>query len=291
MYEDILLPTDGSEGALAAVAQGLALARVAGARVHVVSVVDTGVEPTAATQTDRIEGRDRRAARRRQAVESVRERAVDADVPVESTVLEGTPYRALIDYVEDHGVDLVAMGTRGASDGAGRGLGSTTQRVITFAAVPVLSVPRGTDAPADSAYGTYDHVVIATDGSEESGRAATHALTIVERYGADVHVIYVVDSTIFDLEDAHRSVVGLLKEGGREAVDDVAATGRDRALPVTTSILRGRPVGAIESYAAGVDADLIALGTRGQAALSDELLGSTTERLVRSSARPILTIS
>ena len=283
MYEDILLPTDGSEGALAAVRRGLALARVFGARVHLVSVVDTGVEPAA----DQTEGRDRWVASRRQAIAEGRQRAVDADVPVESAVLEGTPYRALIEYAEERGIDLVVMGTRGASDGGQPDLGSTTQRVITVASVPVLAVPREHDSPADS----YDHVVIATDGSDESERASTHALTLAERYGADVHVIYVIDSTIFDFEDAPRSVVGLLKEGGQRAVDDIAATARDRSLPVTTSILRGRPAWAIEAYAAGVDADLIALGTRGRAALSDELLGSTTERLVRSSARPVLTVS
>jgi nucleotide-binding universal stress UspA family protein len=291
MYDEILIPTDGSAGGASGVARALDLARTAGARVHVVSVVDTAAEPPAAPETDRAQFRDRMAARCQAAVDEIRSQAVDADIQVESGVLEGVPYRAIIDYIEQQEVDLVVMGTTGTSDGSRAKIGSTTQRVITLAGVPVLSVRRGRDEPAAFGVGTYDDVVIATDGSDESERAATHALAIAERYGADVHVIYVVDSTIFDLGDAPGSVVGLLKEGGRQAIDDIAATARERTLPVTTSILRGRPAGAIESYAGGVDADLIALGTRGRAALSDELLGSTTERLVRSSARPILTVS
>jgi nucleotide-binding universal stress UspA family protein len=291
MYDEILLPTDGSEGAAAGVSRALDLARVAGARVHVVSVVDTGAVSRSASDEDRAAFVEHGTARSQSAVDEVRERVVDAGIPVESAVLEGAPYRAIIDYVEEHDVDLVVMGTRGASDGSQAPTGSTTQRVITLASVPVLSVPRGRDLTPDSGYGMYDDMVIATDGSEESERAAGQALAIAERYGADVHVLYVVDATIFDRADAPRSVVGLLKEGGQQAVDEIAATAGERNVNVTTSILRGRPAGAIASYAGGVDADLIALGTRGRAALSDQLLGSTTARLVRTAERPILTVS
>ncbi|MEF8814948.1 MAG: universal stress protein [Halovenus sp.] len=55
-----------------------------------------------------------------------------------------------------------------------------------------------------------DYVVTPADGSDAADRAADHALGIAERYGADVHVIYVVDTTADGFEDAPRSVVGLL---------------------------------------------------------------------------------
>jgi len=291
MYDEILIPTDGSEGATAAVARALDLARVAEARVHALSVVDTTTEPGGVSAPDLGELRDRAAARCREAVEAVRDRAVAADLAVESEVREGSPYRAILDYVSAAGVDLVVMGTHGTADGEHARLGSTTQRVITLADVPVLSVRLSTAAPPESGYGMYDHVVIPTDGSDVAERAADRAMEIAERYGADVHVVYVVDSTTYDLSDAPRSIVGLLKEGGQRAIDEVAAAARERNLPVTSAVLRGRPAAEIQTYASGVDADLIALGTRGRAAASDRLLGSTTARLVGGSEVPILTVS
>lgn len=291
MYDEILIPTDGSEGATAALARALDLARVTEARVHVLSVVDTANEPRGASETELTELRDRAAARSREAVEDIRDRAVAADLAVESEVREGSPYRAILNYVSARDVDLVVMGTHGAADSERTRLGSTTQRVITLSDVPVLSVRLSPAAAMESGYGMYDHVVIPTDGSDVAERAADRALEIAERYGADVHVVYVVDSTTYDLSDAPRSIVGLLKEGGQQAIDAIAAEARDRNLPVTSDLLRGRPEAEIQAYATGVDADLIALGTRGRAAASDQLLGSTTARLVRQSEIPLLSVS
>jgi nucleotide-binding universal stress UspA family protein len=162
--------------------------------------------------------------------------------------------------------------------------------VIALAGVPVLAVPPDDWAVPDSQYGAYDHVLIPTDGSDAAERAAGHGLAVAERYGADVHAVYVVDTTTYGLEDAPRSVVGLLKEGGENAVEAVAAEARDRNLPVTTDVLRGVPEEELLSYADGVGADLVVMGTRGRAAGDDRLLGSTTARVLRRSTVPVLAV-
>ncbi|MBX0297837.1 universal stress protein [Haloarcula nitratireducens] len=141
----------------------------------------------------------------------------------------------------------------------------------------------------ESGYGMYNHVVIPTDGSDASERAADRALGIAERYSADVHVIYVIDTTTYGFEDAPRSIVGLLKQGGQNAVEEIETNARDLNLPVTTEVLRGIPHEKILEYASGVDADVIAMGTRGRTADTDRLLGSTTARIVRRSDVPVLT--
>ncbi len=181
------------------------------------------------------------------------------------------------------------MGTHGRTEGEAR-LGSTTERVITVANVPVMAarLTEDEDIP-ESGYGMYDHVVIATDGGDAAERAADHALDIAERYGADVHVIYVVDTTTYWFEDTPRSIVGLLKQGGQNAVEEIASDARELSLPVTTDILRGVPHEEIREYATGVDADVVVMGTRGRTADADRLLGSTTARVVRRSEVPVLT--
>jgi len=291
MFDDILLPTDGSRGAESAIARAFDLARTGDATIHVLHVVEAGTEPPGLGSAEREELRRRSEQRGREAAVRIQERATERGLEAVQIVREGIPYRAILESIRENDIDLVVMGTHGRTGAERTRLGSTTERVVTFAEVPVLTVRLATDAEVpESGYGMYDHVVIPTDGSETAERAADHGLEIAERYGADVHVIYVVDTTTYGFEDSPRSIIGLLSEGGRKAIEEIAAEARDRHLPVTTEVLRGVPHEEILEYAEGVDADVIAMGTRGRAADTNRFLGSTTARVVRRSAVPVLTI-
>jgi len=59
---------------------------------------------------------------------------------------------------------------------------------------------------------------------------------------------------------------------------------------VTTAIRRGEPTDELLEAASAVDADLVAMGTRGRTVGTDRLLGSTTARVVRRSSIPVLTV-
>jgi nucleotide-binding universal stress UspA family protein len=292
MYDDVLVPTDGSPGAEGAIVRALDVARTSGATVHVLHAVDTLSGRRALDATGREEFRRQSEKKGREATVRVQERAERLGLETVRDVREGTPFRAILGYIKETAVDLVVMGTHGRTGPERSQLGSTTERVITLADVPVMAVRLDEDARVpESGYGMYDHVVIPTDGSDPAERAADHGLGLAERYGADVHVVYVVDATTFGLGDAPRSIVGLLEQGGQNATDGIANEARERNLPVTTTILRGVPHEEILDYADGVDADVIAMGVRGRSADADRLLGSTTSRVVRNSPVPVLTVS
>lgn len=163
-------------------------------------------------------------------------------------------------------------------------LGSTTERVLTLGNTPVLAVrSNGEGTPAVGGI-SIDRVMTPTDGSD----TAEHGLAIAESHGAAVSIVYVVDTATYDLEDAPRSVVGLLKDGGTNAIEAIATDARGRGLSVTTDLLRGIPEEQLLNYAVGTNASLIVMGTRGRGLNSDRLLGSTTARVLRRSDRPIL---
>ncbi|MEF8774671.1 MAG: universal stress protein [Halobacteriales archaeon] len=287
MYDTVLVPTDGRPGTEGAVARGIDLARTFESGVHALYVVETAAEPAEATGTERETARERLHEQGHAATVSVQEAAAEFDLEVAREIRDGAPYRTILEYADEHGVDAIAMGRRRAETA---GLGSTAQRVLTRADVPVLVAPPDDPGP-ETGYAAYDRVVIPVDGSDTAARAADHALTVAERYGADVRVVYVVDTTTYGYGDAPRSIVGLLKDGGRNAVEAVADDARDRNLPVSTALLRGDPGDAILRYAEGADADLIAMGTRGQAALEETFLGSTTTHVLERSPVPVLTVS
>ena len=292
MYDNILVPTDGSPEAENAIVRAFDLAQTGDARIHVLHVISPDVPAVDVDATESEELRQQSEKRGRETTVRIQERATDLGIDAVRTVHEGTPYRAILEYIDENEIDLVVMGTHGRTGGERARLGSTTERVITIADVPVMAVRLAEDdVVSESAYGMYDHVVIPTDGSDTAERAADHALGIAERYGADVHVIYVVDTTTYGFDDAPRSIVGLLKQGGQNAIEEIATDARELNLSVATNILRGVPHEEILKYASGVDADVIAMGTRGRTTETDRLLGSTTARVVRRSDVPVLTIS
>jgi len=138
MYDDVLVPTDGSEGVEQAVAHASAIADRFDATVHTVHVVQT---PDFA---DELEGSvvERLERAGREAVAAVEQRAAGAG-DVESAVLEGVPSEEIIDYVANQGVDVIVMATAGRTGAEREMVGSVTEAVIRRSPVPVLTVNVG----------------------------------------------------------------------------------------------------------------------------------------------------
>lgn len=140
MYEDVLVPTDGSPGTAEAVAQALG---VTGGRLHLLSVVDRRVYLAAeAEEQDDVLARLR--ADCEDALADARAAAADAEVPVETHLREGVPYREILAAGDELDADLLVMGTKGEKGREKRtDLGSTTERVVADATRPVLVVAIG----------------------------------------------------------------------------------------------------------------------------------------------------
>ena len=140
----------------------------------------------------------------------------------------------------------------------------------------------------------FDTVVVATDGSESVSRAADCALDLAARFDAAVHALYVLDETQVESlpEDVHDEVRNALDEQSTEALEAVATTNRERPDPadLETVVRVGRPTERIIGYAGEVDADVVAMGTRGRHGEHSFLLGSVAERVVRTCPVPVLTV-
>ena len=140
MYARILVPTDGSETAEAAMTHAIDLGERYDADIHVLNVInswryDTSIE--SAVEPLREEGEE--------AVERLADVAADADVTVTTAVEIGNPAAHILEYVDEHGVDLIVMGTRGRGGLPRRLLGNVTQYVTTHASIPVHVVPPATE--------------------------------------------------------------------------------------------------------------------------------------------------
>ncbi|MFC4245843.1 universal stress protein [Natribaculum luteum] len=138
----------------------------------------------------------------------------------------------------------------------------------------------------------YERILFPTDGSETTEHALEHAIDLADRYDAELHVLYVVDATIFADDVDTGAIVEEFETAGERIVDDVAGQARATDLePVTTAVVRGTPHREILAYADAHDVDLLVMGTHGRAGIERYLLGSVTEKIVRLSEVPVLVVS
>lgn len=140
MYQNILIPTDGSADALKGAQQGVGLAAALNATVHGLYVVEEGGNPWEATS---MEEQDERARTHgEEIIDEIREIADDAGVEFVSEVRFGPQvFEEINEYVEEADIDLIAMGS-GYHGEFGGILGSTADKVLRTAHVPVLTLRR-----------------------------------------------------------------------------------------------------------------------------------------------------
>lgn len=143
MYDDLLIPTDGSEAAAAAIEHGVSIASRYDATVHALYVLDETRGGGGLLGADvRGAGRGLHAEGRR-ALDTVTEAGETAGVEVTTTLRRDVPHEGILGYADEHGIDLIVIGTNGRS-GVGRLLfGSITERVSRTSDAPVLVVRGG----------------------------------------------------------------------------------------------------------------------------------------------------
>lgn len=147
MYDNILVPTDGSDTAEAAVDRAVDLAAKYDATVHALYVIDVdAVNYSLGTeQVDRIrqgklddmpEVRDAADA----ATSYVAGAAATMSVDAEEHVRAGQPARVIRNAIDDLDIDLVVMGSHGRSGISRALLGSVAEQVLRKTKIPVLVV-------------------------------------------------------------------------------------------------------------------------------------------------------
>jgi nucleotide-binding universal stress UspA family protein len=138
MYDDILLPTDGSSGMDEVIDHATSLASEHDATIHGIYVVETASITSLPMETS-MEGISQALREEgREAIEDLEEQVEDVDV--ETDIVDGTPGKQIANTAAERDCDLVIMGTHGRSGVDRFLLGSVAERVVRSSPVPVLTV-------------------------------------------------------------------------------------------------------------------------------------------------------
>lgn len=141
----------------------------------------------------------------------------------------------------------------------------------------------------------FKQIVVPTDFSEHSFRGLDYAVEIAEKFGSELRVVYVIEPVLqaadlswtpVDFEALNRSHRDAAEKQLAELVESRIPT----TVPARTEILEGKPFVEILRCARQENADLIVMATHGRGAISQLLLGSTAEKVVRKAPCPVLTV-
>lgn len=145
--------------------------------------------------------------------------------------------------------------------------------------------------------GAFRRVLLPTDFSSLSMRAAEYARAVVSAFYAELHVVHVVTSgtIVPGAPGAGHVTIGPDPQPDIPALSQtlsefVQAAFGDRASDIPQSVLLGTAADQIAQYAADHEIDLIVIGTQAGGVLSRMLLGSISESVVERVSCPVLMV-
>ncbi|QZP36914.1 universal stress protein [Halobaculum magnesiiphilum] len=135
----------------------------------------------------------------------------------------------------------------------------------------------------------YDRILVPTDGSTAVEGAIERAIDLAETYDATLHALAVVEP-VYTVNEGLGSIYETLEAGARESTDEVAERAAAADVTAVTALRTGVPHREILDYVDDEEIDLVVMGTHGRTGLDRYLLGSVTEKVVRLSDVPVLTV-
>lgn len=277
-FSSILCPVDFSATARRALSVAVQVARKTRAKLrvlHVLPIVGTPDEQKAAAEELR----------------KIAPAEFD-DVVLDRTVERAaTPDAAILAAIDRFKTDLVVIGTHGRTGWRRALLGSVAERVVQLAPCALLTVAPSAGAEVHALH----RVLVAHDFSASSDAALGVAIRLARASDAELVVLHVAEPVLAPLDygaalvaqaATDPAVLRSLRTRLQEVVDAaVRGTVRSRV---------GVEVGAsferVADRARAEDADLVVVGSHGRRGWKHLLLGSTAERVVRLSDRPVLVV-
>lgn len=177
---------------------------------------------------------------------------------------------AISDFIEEHKIDLVVMGTSGESTYTEFFVGNHTEQVIRISHCPVLSVKQSHPDLE------IKNIVLATDLNPEAFEGVTHIKKFTSFFDTHIDVLHVMTNK----SDSQAEVTSKL---------DSFAHRHHFVHYTLHSIYAEDEREGILQFAKEKGADMIAVITHGRTGLANLIFGSVSEELVKQARMPVLT--
>jgi len=272
--QHLLVATDLSERSERAVARALRAAQ--GGRMTALHVVTAGLPV------------DLAGRRQKDAEDFLIKRLSGVSSPsspdIETVVVTGDPFSAIIGEAARRQVDLIVMGEPRRQGYPDMFTGTTAERVIRFSDRPVLMVRREASDP-------YRRILVAFDGSEGSIRALKTALAMAPK--AEFHIVHAWRPPHASFGDTEVARVAITAENNRlrplikQAANETITSTHPGPADVMIDMVEDNPYVVMRNQMSW--ADLLVLGTHSKGSLATSVtIGSLARHLLAETACDVL---
>lgn len=137
----------------------------------------------------------------------------------------------------------------------------------------------------------YQKILLASDGSDHSLRAADHAIHLAKGTpNTFVEVVYVIDSSKSKSEVLENWNSMGVTEVRREKIKETEKKAQEADIDYKLTFLRGEPGPTIVEYANENQFDIVVVGSRGLNALQEMVLGSVSHKIAKRVNCPVLIV-
>lgn len=273
----ILVPCDFSTAAANAIRSAIAFAQMEKSEVHLLHVIelpvihDSVVMPVMQFEDSLLEELKQKA---QVTFTQLLDEFKGAEVSIKSVVLFGPTSRVILSYVSDHQIDLVIMGTKGASGLHEILIGSNTEKIVRASKAPVLVVRKPMDAR------TVRRIVFPTNiDFNRMDDLMRNVKGLQNFFGAVLHLVWINTPGNFTNDEKTRSRLNELAQ--RYMLNNFV-------INIFNDTLEESGIIRFSHY---VNADLLVMATHGRRGLSHVFGGSLTEDVVNHIDLPVWTFS
>lgn len=194
-------------------------------------------------------------------------------IKAEYEIKLGNPFGHIFSSIEDHNIDFIVMGTKGASGLSEIIIGSNTEKVVRKAKCPVLAIKESLDE------NSFRNIVYATNfGTNEAGVVAA-IKDLQSTFNSKVNLVWINTPNNFKSDATNRPLLDkFVKDHGLN----------NCSTHVYSDIIAED---GIRNFAEYIDAGLIVMGTNSYTGISRLIRGSIAEDMINHAVRPVMTVS
>jgi nucleotide-binding universal stress UspA family protein len=275
--KNILVPCDFSEQSVNAFRFGLGIARKSKGMVHLVHIIELPVVHDSVFMPvlsfEEVFLKELKEKAEKAFGKLIGKYATRTD-KVSHHVLFGATFRMLTDYITNESVDLVIMGTKGATGAREILVGSNTEKVVRRSPVPVIAVKKHVEP--DSIKNIVFPNTLDTEKQED---LVMRVKALQDFFKATLHIVWINTPTNFTPD--------------RITAQRLEAFAKRFMFKNYTINVYNDPYeeSGIINFTHSINADMIAMGTHGRKGIAHVLAGSIAEEVVNHVDCPIWTCS
>jgi len=298
MFDQILVPLDGSLLAECVLPHVVALARAFDAKVILLRVLEKNKANGTAQMFDLLNWQLKKTGAKLY-LEKISARLQKSGLRIENAVLEGLVAESITEYALSQGVKLIILSSHGRSGLSQWGISSVTQKIIFGAPTSVLIIRAQQPAASESIERQYSRMMVPLDGSRRAENVLPMVTLLARFHQSRISIVHVVKTPEMPRqmplahEDVELSeqVVARNREEAIRYLDQVRLHSPLEGIDVQTHLLTSdNAAAALHELAEKEGIDMVALSAHGYSGNNQWPYGSMVNNFILYSKVPVLIV-